>query len=216
MQQSFVFYKSFFDAIQLLKEKDRLAVYQTICDFAINNAEIKAENLSKSAKMALVLIEPQLKANAIRYKSAVEKGKKGGRPKKAELLCENNLNDNVNDNENKNVNENLNENENENAGENLSHSQKLFADSFPNKQIDCDFDDNKYNINLLISKIKQSDFLKNQPNITLKSCLKNYDKIIAGGYKDYAPPNPAKSFIKHEYPDGYLNNLYSDPDKLEF
>ncbi len=74
----------------------------------------------------------------------------------------------------------------------LSLSQQKFADAFPDKAIDCDIDNNKYNIDLLITKIKDSVFLTESKNITLKSCLKLYDKIITDYYKNYKPNRTAE------------------------
>ena len=77
--------------------------------------------------------------------------------------------------------------------EKLSLSQQKFIESFPDKVVDIEFDDNKYNIDLLIAKIKDSEFLTTAKNITLKSCLKLYDKIIADHYKNYKPNKQAET-----------------------
>lgn len=84
-----------------------------------------------------------------------------------------------------NPNTNPNTREKARAREEFSLSQKKFQSAFPNKAIDCDFDDSKYDIDLLIRKVGESEFLKTQANITLNSCLKYYDKIISDGYKDF-------------------------------
>ncbi|MBQ8473151.1 MAG: hypothetical protein IJ501_06580 [Bacilli bacterium] len=112
MKDSFVFYKSFFDALQDLKDKDRLKVYDAICNLALNDEDTK---LSGIAKTIFTLIKPQVLANKKRY----ENGKKGGRPKKEtngfQKIKTNGFksdetktkpNENVNENENVNVNEN--------------------------------------------------------------------------------------------------------------
>ena len=74
-KESFVFYKSFFEALKDLKEKDRLKVYDAICELALNGNEQKLIGLPKTI---FTLIKPQILANTKRY----ENGKKGGRPKK--------------------------------------------------------------------------------------------------------------------------------------
>lgn len=68
-KESFVFYKSFYDALQDLKEKDRLKVYDAICELALNGNETK---LTGVAKIIFTLIKPQILANTKRY----ENGKK--------------------------------------------------------------------------------------------------------------------------------------------
>ena len=121
-KDSFVFYSSFYEALQDLKDKDRLKMYDAICDLALNNKEAKMTGLTKTI---FTLIKPQILANTKRY----ENGKKGGRPKKETIGFEElktngyeisktngnekeetetkpneNVNVNVNDNENVNVN----------------------------------------------------------------------------------------------------------------
>ena len=65
-KESFVFYKSFYDALQDLKEKDRLKVYDAICELALNDHETK---LTGIAKTIFTSIKPQLMANKKRYES---------------------------------------------------------------------------------------------------------------------------------------------------
>ena len=116
-KESFVFYRSFFEALQDLKDKERLKVYDAICDLALNENDTK---LTGIAKTIFTLIRPQILSNTKKYKDGqkgAEYGKLGGRPKKEKtpvgLLKETpneNVNVNVNDNENVNVNENVNDN----------------------------------------------------------------------------------------------------------
>lgn len=126
-KESFVFYKSFYEALQDLKEKERLNIYDAICELALNNNEMKLTGISKTI---FKLIKPQIVANNLRY----ENGRKGGRPKKETIGFEDkkpkelkkeektktetkpNVNENVN--ENVNVNDNDNDNDNENKNEN--------------------------------------------------------------------------------------------------
>ncbi len=114
-KESFVFYRSFFEALQDLKDKERLKVYDAICDLALNENDTK---LTGIAKTIFTLIRPQILSNTKKYKDGqkgAEYGKLGGRPKKEKtpvgLLKETpNENVNVNDNENVNVNVNVNDN----------------------------------------------------------------------------------------------------------
>ena len=110
-KESFVFYKSFYEALKNLKEKERLKLYDAICELALNGNETKLTGVSKTI---FTLIKPQIFANTKRY----ENGKKGGRPKKEtsgfvkgktigfeneETKTKPNVNDNVNVNANDNV-----------------------------------------------------------------------------------------------------------------
>ncbi len=74
-KESFVFYKSFYDALQDLKDKDRLKVYDAICEMALNGNETILTGISKTV---FTLIKPQVLANNRRY----ENGKKRWQTKK--------------------------------------------------------------------------------------------------------------------------------------
>ena len=106
MKESFIFYRSFYEAIKDLDDKKRLKMFDSITKMALENEEI--ENLKGICKQLFILIKPQITANNKRY----EDGKKGGRPKKEKTTGffekKPNENENVNDNENENVNVNVN------------------------------------------------------------------------------------------------------------
>ena len=70
---SFIFYRSFFDAVLELSDAKRLQTYDAICKFALDNEEVL---LKSGAKVAMILIKPQLVANK---KRRID-GAKGGRP----------------------------------------------------------------------------------------------------------------------------------------
>lgn len=123
-RESFVFYKSFYEALQDLKDKDRLKVYDAICEMALNDNESK---LTGIAKTIFTLIKPQVLANSRRY----ENGKKGGRPKKETTGFENKKTigyekektigfENIETKTKPNVNVNVNVNENVNANANVN------------------------------------------------------------------------------------------------
>lgn len=75
VKDSFIFYRSFYEAIKSLKEKDRVKLYDAICEKSLNDKEITLTGISNSM---FTLIKPQIEANNQKY----ENGKKGGRPKK--------------------------------------------------------------------------------------------------------------------------------------
>ena len=120
MRESFIFYRSFFEAAETLKSKDKLKLFETICDYALNGAE---PDLEGAPAGMFKLLKPQIDANNRRF----ENGSKGGRPKKnqtetktkpnnnqTETKAKRNNNDNVNVNVNDNVNVNVNDNNNNN------------------------------------------------------------------------------------------------------
>ena len=141
IRDSFIFYKSFRDALQEVSEDVRLQIYDAIVDYSLGITD-KIE-FRGIAKIAWLLIKPQLDANIKRYKN----GSKGGAPKgnhnarkTTEKQPKNNLllNEKTTEKQpNKTVNENVNENENENVKEKSvckketihTHTQ---PDNFPN------------------------------------------------------------------------------------
>ncbi len=106
-RDSFIFYRSFFEAAVPLQSKDKLALFEAITNYALNGS---LPDLPPIAKAMFTLIKPQLDANQKKYQN----GTKGGRPKTKEEP-----NDNLNEtkskaNENVNGNDNVNENKNVN------------------------------------------------------------------------------------------------------
>lgn len=79
-RESFVFYSSFYHAIELFPDETRLRLFRTICEFAIKNNDI-SEELNNTEKAIFELIKPQLLASNNRYDKAKRNGKLGGRPK---------------------------------------------------------------------------------------------------------------------------------------
>lgn len=113
MRDSFIFYKSFYEAIKDLPRDVQGEVYTAIMEYSFNG--ITTGQLKPIARSIFTLMKPQLDANRARY----ENGSKGGRPKKEteqkpndnldETKSEPNKNDNVNDNHNANDNDNKND-----------------------------------------------------------------------------------------------------------
>ena len=77
MQESFIFYDSFRDVGKDLDEKNRLAFYEIIIDYALTG-ELEETNLRREIKLLFKLVKPQIDANTKRKKDS----KKGGRPSK--------------------------------------------------------------------------------------------------------------------------------------
>lgn len=131
-KESFVFYRSFFEALQDLKDKDRLKVYDAICKLALNENDTE---LTGIAKTVFTLIRPQILSNTKKYKD----GQKGGRPKKETTGFEkekttgySQKKPNVNDNDNDNVNVNVNENDNVNADDSCVDGLQEVIDFYNN------------------------------------------------------------------------------------
>lgn len=74
MQNRFIFYASFYEALKELSDKSRLKIYDAICDYALREIE---PDFSGVEKIVFSLIKPKLSANLQRAKN----GCKGGAPK---------------------------------------------------------------------------------------------------------------------------------------
>lgn len=129
-RDSFVFYRSFYEAIQDIPKKHQVAIYSAIFSYAFDGEEPTLCGVSNAIWKA---IRPQLDASAKRYdnaKKGAEYGKLGGRPKKTDenkkpLKGYENKTPNVN----VNVNDNVNVNVNANANSNASGSDKAASQS---------------------------------------------------------------------------------------
>ena len=118
MRDSFIFYRSFYEAAKTLGTRERLKLYDAVFEYALNDKEIE---LAGPSEGMLKLLKPQIDANNRKF----ENGKKGGRPKVTETKPNDNLNEtktkpkgnrphsktqpNVNVNVNDNVNVNVND-----------------------------------------------------------------------------------------------------------
>lgn len=119
-RDSFIFYKSFYDAIKEITTEEQAMVVLAIMKYQFEDIEIELTGIPKAI---FTLIKPQLNANNVRYKN----GCKGGAPKgnsNAKKQPKNNLDSTKKQPKNnqktteKQPNENENENENENVNEN--------------------------------------------------------------------------------------------------
>ena len=73
MRDSFIFYRSFYEALAELSHQQQTKVVMALCEYALNGKE---PDLKGSALAIFKLIRPQVDANNKKY----ENGKKGGRP----------------------------------------------------------------------------------------------------------------------------------------
>ena len=104
MTDGFIFYQSFYEALQDLSPEDRLAAYDAICEYGITG---QIGELSGTVRAIFLLVKPQIDANEKRR----ENGKKGGRPKANNNQTETKQKPNDNQNETKNeANTNLKKN----------------------------------------------------------------------------------------------------------
>lgn len=103
-RDSFIFYRSFYEAISELPKENQADTYNAIMQYALNQEEIKLTGISKAI---FSLVKPQLDANYKKYENGKQKkSKTEAKHKQTKSKTKTNVNENVNDNENVNVNVN--------------------------------------------------------------------------------------------------------------
>ena len=107
-RDSFIFYRSFYEAISELPKENQADTYDAIMQYALNQEEVELTGVSKAI---FSLVKPQLDANYKKYENGKQKKSKAeAKQKQTKSKVGTNVNDNENDNENVNVNDNDNEN----------------------------------------------------------------------------------------------------------
>ena len=101
-RESFIVYRSFYEATKNLPVEDFAAIYKAINEYGLNHTEL---DLSPQNKALFGLIRPQLEANFKRYQNG-SKAKANRKQKESKAVPNKNVNENVNVNVNDNVNEN--------------------------------------------------------------------------------------------------------------
>ena len=103
-RDSFIFYRSFYEAIKEIPPEDQLQVYKAISIYALEQKEI---SLTGIARAIFSLVKPQLDANYKKYENGKQKKSKteaNNKQKESKSETNVNVNDNVNVNENDNNN----------------------------------------------------------------------------------------------------------------
>lgn len=79
MKDSFVFYRSFYEAIKKIPNECKMEVYEAIVKYSF---EESVGELSPMADAMFTLIKPTLDSSQKRYEAKINNGKMGGRPSK--------------------------------------------------------------------------------------------------------------------------------------
>lgn len=104
-RDSFIFYRSFYDASKCLKTEEKAQLFDAICSYALDE---KVEQLDGTAYGMFQLVKPQLDANRKRFNNGCIKKQKGSKKEAKAKQTKSKIEANVNVNVNPNVNENLN------------------------------------------------------------------------------------------------------------
>jgi len=100
-RDSFIFYRSFYEAISELPKENQADTYNAIMQYALNQEEIELTGIPKAI---FSLVKPQLDANYKKYENGKQKKSKT-EAKQKQTESKTGTNVNVNDNENVNVND---------------------------------------------------------------------------------------------------------------
>ena len=101
MRDSFIFYRSFFEASKHLTTDQAADLYFAICSYALDQKELELDDVCQAM---FSLIKPQLDANYKKYLNGKKKAKSSKKiAKKSKQLANANENVNVNANDNDNI-----------------------------------------------------------------------------------------------------------------
>ena len=100
----------------------------------------------------------------------------------------------------------------------LVNNIKCLFNLFKKIEIDCNIDLSKYNLTLLIDKVRESRFLRQF--VKLSQLLRLYDNIINDKYKDFSyrlaqQEDSPKPYRAREYTDEELNSLFDNLEDIE-
>jgi hypothetical protein len=107
-RDSFIFYRSFFEATKPLKKNEKAELFDAICNYALDQKQCE---LKPFAKAMFALIQPQLDANYKKYLNGKKPKEKTSKPEASDKQTVSKTEGNVNANDNVNVNENNNVND---------------------------------------------------------------------------------------------------------
>ena len=190
MKESFVFYRSFYEAIKEIPLEEQGVVYNAIYGYALDGIE---PELSGIAKAIFLLVKPQIDANNNRY----ENGKKGGKPKANQNETKTEPKPNQDETETK-PNENVNVNVNENDLKENTKRKVFTKPTVEEVKAYCAERKNNVNADKFIDFYESKGWLigKN-PMKDWKACVRTWEKGST------SPPNKPSS-------------VYVNPSQKEF
>ena len=96
----------------------------------------------------------------------------------------------------------------------MTEAQYKFHKALPDRDIDCEWDP-ALDMDAVIDEIKKSYFLRNC-NMQLSSFKANYNKVIAGVYRDpgFMGVNAKPVGCQREYTRAEMNSLFQDPEDI--
>ena len=221
--ESFVFYKSIFNAVEIIPDLETKAqAYKAIALYGLCGIEPPADT---SPFIQIIFAQAKIVMDNARnrYNACVENGKKGGapkgnknakkkQPKTTKEQPEKQPKNNLNVNDNVNVNNNVNIKERSNKREKETKFLKSLSQKFNQLKINVEnIDLDKYDTEKIIQAISDSKFLQ---NAMLSFILENYQKVINGRYADIKIKKES-GFQTHNYTKEQLNNVFEDINNID-
>ena len=200
MRDSFIIYRSFYEAISDLPKENQAEIWEAICEYSLNFKDVELTGINATV---FKLIKPQLDANNKRFENgkapkqkqfeskteAKQKqtiSKSEAKVKQDRSKVEANVNDNVNVNNNLNVNNNVNDNK-KNIPHLFINSEFIDLDKFKNQFIGTKYDvcDLEYYYEAVknwsdSAGAKKIDWIATAKNFMLKDSQENKLKLKDG------------------------------------
>lgn len=239
MRDSFLFYRNIRDSVKTLPDEIRLKFFDAICDYALDNVEpifsgmeaslwnmVKFpfdENKKRSefGKKGGRPKKLEISIDKTLQKVAFENEKAGFQNEEEENQSFENEKSPKAKNLYKERREKIEDISNKNKGREESINEfdfltrHKFQKNFPNKDCSGLIGITSQQMDLLIEKIKESEFLERCNNISLSWCLNHFDDIVADKYKNFYKKNPATDFEHHNYTKEELDALFDPLDEVE-
>ena len=183
MRNSFIFYKSFYEAIKKIPEEYQLELYNAIFSYSLEG--IDPIGLSPVSEAIFILMKPNIDSSQRKYEASVKNGKKGGRPKKETQEKPNNNPEKNQKKPKQNLNDNEDEEDND-KGNDIEDDLLSKEEKLQQRFVECL---NSFNTNAINECISYLDDL---PYEVIKSVLVktsgiqfpnwNYAKAILDDY----------------------------------
>ena len=197
MSKGVLIQASFYEAMQVLPDRERLQLYDGICAYTLEG--ILPENLSPVAMSMFILMKPNIDSSAKKYSASVTNGKKGGR--KAQNRNENQK-EKPSENQSANQQQKPSENQNRNQKQKPSENQSADQKEKPSENHDYDLDlDSDLDLDYDSDSDSEKDFLPTADEPPVSPPKKKGIKHKYGEYKNVLLSKEELERLQEELPD---------------
>ena len=197
MSKGVLIQASFYEAMQVLPDRERLQLYDGICAYTLEG--ILPENLSPVAMSMFILMKPNIDSSAKKYSASVTNGKKGGR--KAQNRNEN-QEEKPSENQSANLKEKPSENQSADQKEKPSKNQSADQKEKPSENHDYDLDlDSDLDLDYDSDSDSEKDFLPTADEPPVSPPKKKGIKHKYGEYKNVLLSEEELERLQEELPD---------------